>query len=219
MNERRQTGDGLRATARASLARGLDAHPIAKPLSAGHRILTVACRLSPVAVALLVTACHRENRYFAPPPHSDVPPTQVAMSGLVAGQQSLQFREQQRREYEGNAYHMSEGKRLFTWFNCTGCHANGGGGSGPALMDDRWIYGGEIDEVYLTIAQGRPNGMPAFGGKVPSQQIWQLAAYVRSMGGHGPKSARPGRDDHMQRDSEQGRTDEPINPAPAPTTR
>jgi cytochrome c oxidase cbb3-type subunit III len=208
MNARKQSGYGLRATARAS-----------RTLATSTRALAVARSLSPVALALLLTACHRENRYFAPPQHSDVPPTQVAMSGLVAGQQSLQFREQQQREYEGNAYHMSEGKRLFTWFNCTGCHANGGGGSGPALMDDRWIYGGEIDQIYLTIAQGRPNGMPAFGGKVPSQQIWQLAAYVRSMGGHGPKSARPGRDEHMQRDSEQGRRDEPINPAPAPTTR
>ena len=138
------------------------------------------------------------------------------MSGLVAGQQSVQFRQQQGREYEGNAFHMSEGKRLFRWFNCTGCHANGGGGSGPALMDDKWIYGGEIDEIYLTIVQGRPNGMPAFGGKIPSQQIWQLAAYVRSMGGHGPKSARPGRDDHMQRDSEQGRMDQAVKPVTSP---
>jgi cytochrome c oxidase cbb3-type subunit 3 len=143
------------------------------------------------------------------------------MSGLVAGPQSIQFREKQAREYEGNAYHLSEGKRLFTWFNCTGCHAHGGGGSGPALMDDRWIYGGEIDEIYLTILQGRPNGMPAFGGKIPPQQIWQLAAYVRSMGGHGPKSARPGRDEHIQRDSEQARRDRPIKPSPppAPTTQ
>jgi cytochrome c oxidase cbb3-type subunit 3 len=166
-----------------------------------------------LASVLAMTACHRENRYFTAPPNADVPPAQQSMSGLVAGQESVQFRKQQGREYEGNAYHMSEGKRLFQWFNCTGCHANGGGGSGPALIDDRWIYGGEIDEIYLTILQGRPNGMPAFGGKIPSQQIWQLAAYVRSMGGHGPKSARPARDDHMQRDSEQGRRDQPINPS------
>jgi cytochrome c oxidase cbb3-type subunit 3 len=170
------------------------------------------------ALALILAAasgCHRENRYFQPPKGSDVAPAQEQMSPLVAGQESLQFREQQQKQYEGNAYHISEGKRLFTWFNCVGCHAHGGGDSGPALMDDRWIYGGEIDQIYLTIVQGRPNGMPAFGGKIPSQQIWQLAAYVRSMGGHGPKAARPGRDDHMQLDSEQGRKDEELNHAPA----
>jgi cytochrome c oxidase cbb3-type subunit 3 len=169
-----------------------------------------------LASFLILAACHRENRYLVAPEHSDAAPAQTSMSSIVAGTRSAQFTAQQRREYEGNAYHVSEGKRLFTWFNCTGCHANGGGGSGPALMDDRWIYGGEIDQIYLTIVQGRPNGMPAFGGKIPSQQVWQLAAYVRSMGGHGPKSARPGRDDHMQRDSEQGRTDEDIKPAAPP---
>ena len=125
------------------------------------------------------------------PPRSDLPPTEVALSPLVAGQGSTQFREQQQHHYQDNAYHVSEGKRLYEWFNCTGCHAHGGGAIGPALMDDRWIYGGEIDQIYLTIAQGRPNGMPAFGGKIPPQQIWQIAAYVRTMGGHGPKSARP----------------------------
>jgi cytochrome c oxidase cbb3-type subunit III len=180
------------------------------------RSLSLLCSLCALWPFLLLSSCHRENRYFTPPSQSDVAPAQVRMSGLVAGEASLQFREQQRREYEGNAYHVSEGKRLYMWFNCYGCHASGGGDSGPPLMDDRWIYGGEIDQIYLTIVQGRPNGMPAFGGKIPSQQIWQLAAYVRSMGGHGPKSARPGRDDHMQRDSEQGRKDEEIKPTAEP---
>jgi cytochrome c oxidase cbb3-type subunit 3 len=164
-----------------------------------------------------LVACHRENRAFEAPPGSALAPTQVAMISLVAGESSAEFREQQRHEYEDSAYHLSEGKRLFSQFNCTGCHAHGGGGSGPALMDDRWIYGGEIDQIYLTIVQGRPNGMPAFGGKIPSQQVWQLAAYVRSLGGHGPKAARPSRDDHIQIPAEQGKRDEALNTAPAQT--
>lgn len=168
-----------------------------------------------VVASTALTACHRENRYFEPPPGSDVAPSELRLSPLVAGQASMQFREQQQKMYEGNAYHVAEGKRLYQWFNCVGCHAQGGGDSGPALMDDQWIYGGEIDQIYLTIVQGRPNGMPAFGGKIPSQQVWQLAAYVRSMGGHGPKAARPGRDDHMQRPSEQGRRDEDVRGMPS----
>jgi len=179
--------------------------------------MRIALRLLPiVVVSVLASGCHRENRYITPPANADLPPSQQSMSDLVAGEASLQFRRQRTREYEGNAHHISEGKRLFQWFNCVGCHANGGGGSGPALMDDRWLYGGEIDDIYLSIVQGRPNGMPAFGGKVPSQQVWQLAAYVRSMGGHGPKAARPGRDEHMQRDSEQGRKEEPVIPGAPP---
>jgi cytochrome c oxidase cbb3-type subunit III len=180
---------------------------------------SIQCVLSWLAIGALaaLSGCERERRQFIAPPNSDLPPTEVHLTEIVSGPGSSEFREQQRRAYEENAYHQSEGKRLYTWFNCSGCHANGGGASGPPLMDDQWIYGGEIDQIYLTIAQGRPNGMPSFGSKVPSQQIWQLAAYVRSMGGHGAKSARPGRDDHIQRDSEQGRKDEPIHPAPAET--
>jgi len=56
--------------------------------------------------------------------------------------------------YENNAYNLSEGKRLYQWFNCVGCHAHGGGDSGPPLMDNQWRYGGEIEQIYATIQQG-----------------------------------------------------------------
>ena len=48
-------------------------------------------------------------------------------------------------------------------------------------MDDEWIYGGRLEQIHQTMVEGRPNGMPAWGGKIPDQQLWQLAAYVRSM--------------------------------------
>src|SRR4051794_2481147 len=35
---------------------------------------------------------------------------------------------------ETSGYDVSEGQRLFRNFNCNGCHANGGGAIGPALM-------------------------------------------------------------------------------------
>jgi cytochrome c oxidase cbb3-type subunit III len=103
-----------------------------------------------------------------------------------------------KNEYEQNAYALSEGKRLFSSYNCSGCHANGGGGMGPALIDDKWIYGSQPDQIFATIVQGRPNGMPSFHGKVPDYQVWQIAAYVRSMSGLVPKDAAPGRNDDMQ---------------------
>jgi cytochrome c oxidase cbb3-type subunit 3 len=94
---------------------------------------------------------------------------------------------------------MSEGKRLFSQMNCTGCHANGGGGAiGPALTDDKWIYGSEPDHIFATIVEGRPNGMPAFHGKLPDYEVWQIAAYVRSLSGNVSKDAAPGRNDDMQ---------------------
>jgi cytochrome c oxidase cbb3-type subunit 3 len=83
--------------------------------------------------------------------------------------------------YYENAEAVVTGKRLFGQYNCSGCHSNGGGGMGPSLMDDEWIYGGRLEQIHQTLVEGRPNGMPAWGGKIPDQQLWQLAAYVRSM--------------------------------------
>jgi cytochrome c oxidase cbb3-type subunit III len=98
--------------------------------------------------------------------------------------------------YEYNAYAISEGKRLYEWFNCSGCHAHGGGAIGPALMDDKWVYGSDPARIYETIVAGRPNGMPAFR-TVPDQQVWQLVAYVRSLGGQVRDDVAPGRKDSM----------------------
>jgi cytochrome c oxidase cbb3-type subunit 3 len=69
---------------------------------------------------------------------------------------------------------------------------------GPALMDSKWLYGAEPAQVFATIMQGRPNGMPAFQGRIPEEQAWQIVAYVRSMSGLTPQDARPGRGDGMQ---------------------
>jgi cytochrome c oxidase cbb3-type subunit 3 len=99
--------------------------------------------------------------------------------------------------YQGNAWGIAEGKRLYENFNCVGCHAHGGGGMGPALMDAEWIYGSEPPRIFQSIVEGRPNGMPPFGDKVVAPQIWQLVAYVRSLSGQAPMAALPGRSDHL----------------------
>jgi cytochrome c oxidase cbb3-type subunit 3 len=99
--------------------------------------------------------------------------------------------------YQENAYALNEGKRLFESYNCVGCHAHGGGAIGPALMDDRWIYGSAPENVFATIVEGRPNGMPSFRGRIPDFQVAELAAYVRSMSGLTTSTWAPGRDDHM----------------------
>jgi cytochrome c oxidase cbb3-type subunit III len=77
---------------------------------------------------------------------------------------------------------MAQGRQLFMSFNCAGCHgAAGGGGIGPPLADEDWIYGGSDANIYATIVQGRPNGMPAFGPSLQGEVVWKLAAYVRSL--------------------------------------
>jgi len=75
---------------------------------------------------------------------------------------------------EENATALSDGKRLFSQYNCTGCHANGGGAIGPPLMDEKWIYGSDPQIIYSTIVEGRPNGMPSFRHKISDYQVWSF---------------------------------------------
>lgn len=78
---------------------------------------------------------------------------------------------------------LQDGRRLFNWYNCSGCHGgHGGGGMGPSLRDPVWLYGDRPDQIFDSIAQGRSEGMPAWGSKIPQQQIWELVTYLKSMG-------------------------------------
>lgn len=77
---------------------------------------------------------------------------------------------------------LQDGRRLFDWYNCSGCHGgHGGGGMGPSLRDNVWLYGDRDGQIFDSIAEGRSQGMPAWGTKIPEDQIWQLVAYIKSM--------------------------------------
>lgn len=102
------------------------------------------------------------------------------------------------KPYENNAYQLSQGKRLYEWFNCTGCHANGGGAAGPAFLDGWWRYGPDMVSIFVSIQDGRPHGMPAFRDKLTTDQIWQLAGYVQTIGMYSAKTASSSRNDEMQ---------------------
>ena len=65
---------------------------------------------------------------------------------------------------------IAAGKQLFSAMNCVGCHFNGGGGMGPPLMDNIWIYGNSIENIAATIREGRPNGMPSFRAFCPTSK-------------------------------------------------
>jgi cytochrome c oxidase cbb3-type subunit III len=151
-----------------------------------------------IAVGVLLAACEREDREFRPEPMATETHEEIALTPLSPG--SGGPRQQPSglgAQYTANAYHVSLGKKWFSAFNCNGCHANGGGGSGPPLMDDRWIYGSRIENIVETIREGRPNGMPSFRGKITDEQIWQLAAYVLSMSGNVSSDVAPGRNDDL----------------------
>jgi cytochrome c oxidase cbb3-type subunit 3 len=164
-----------------------------------------------VAAGAALLGCDREERQLHAGAPSADPVYSVQLSTLVpvtqpSTQPSVTWSGPIKNSYEENAYAMSEGQRLYNAYNCVGCHAHGGGGMGPPLIDDQWIYGSQPQQVFSTIVQGRPNGMPAFGTKVPAYQIWQISAFVRSMSGLARFDAAPSRGDEMKN-------------APAPTTK
>jgi len=120
----------------------------------------------------LLTSCEREDRPLRSEPILNENKEAIALSSTAPGPGGpIEYKTGIRNEYEKVAFHVSQGKKLYTWYNCSGCHANGGGGSGPALMDDVWIYGSSIENIAASIREGRPNGMPTIRGKIPEDQI------------------------------------------------
>lgn len=85
--------------------------------------------------------------------------------------------------YTGNPGAASEGRQLFVQYNCSGCHGGrAGGGMGPSLRDSAWIYGNSDAQIYDSIFEGRPNGMPTWGAKISADQIWKIVSYIRTLG-------------------------------------
>ncbi|MBZ9702065.1 MULTISPECIES: c-type cytochrome [unclassified Mesorhizobium] len=150
-----------------------------------------------LSAMLALAACQREERDTRPQSALGSGQQPTPVTALEPGGQRPLPSDNKAASFEANAFHLSEGKRLFSWFNCSGCHANGGGGMGPALMDEKWVYGSSIESIHATIRDGRPNGMPSFRNKIPDDQIWELAAFVRSLSGNAPSSAAPQRNDDM----------------------
>jgi len=161
-------------------------------------------RAAAVAALALGLACKREERRFNDASPSAPAYAAVTLDTLQPGVPSPELTV--KSPSEGNAYDISQGKQLFEQWNCSGCHSHGGGGMGPPLMDNEWIYGSSPENIVATIVEGRPNGMPSFRNRITSNQLWQLAAYVRSMSGLEPKAPSPGRDDDMQYKVDEQRT-------------
>ena len=169
--------------------------------SAGPTMHFLRSFFSPAVALLLmllltITSCKREERGFRVPPPAAQKLGAVSLSDLHPAGASQPM--PMRFDYDENAYAISQGQQLFTSFNCVGCHAHGGGGMGPPLMDNKWIYGSAPPQIFSTIIEGRPNGMPSFHGKIPDYQVWQLAAYVRSLSGLVSPNAAPARSDELK---------------------
>lgn len=156
-----------------------------------------------VCTFLCITACEREQRRFSElaafsalamaQPHSGLQPAHTSEDGELP----RNARVPSAGLYDRNAYAIGEGKHLFIAFNCNGCHGQGGGGEGPSLMDNRYRYGSEPGNLFASVVEGRPNGMPSFRGKLTQQQAWQLVSFLRALGGMVALDAQTGRSDAL----------------------
>jgi cytochrome c oxidase cbb3-type subunit 3 len=88
---------------------------------------------------------------------------------------------------------------------CASCHGEAAQGLiGPNLTDDRWLHGGQVVQIFNTIAKGVPaKGMPPWGRALPPEELAALVSYVRSLQGSTPPNPKP----------PEG---EPVTPEPLP---
>ena len=167
-----------------------------------------------LGLAVVVAGCERETRQLK----SDLQNAKTQPGRRISAlQPGPEEKAPGQPDYAGNAQALSEGKRLFSAFNCVGCHGHGGGSIGPAFIDGKWKYGSTLENIHETILEGRSEGMPAFGAKITDEQAWQLAAYVRSLSGNVPQDAATSRDDHMKANPPENSVDrEPAQPDQPP---
>ena len=137
--------------------------------------MTHALALLPLLVAL--TGCHRSQGSAVANEAAFPQSTNV---GPIPGDVTVVH--QTLDPYLQDPVAIQEGNRLFNWYNCSGCHGvHGGGGMGPSLRDASWMYEKSDAQLLDTLIHGRSNGMPAWGNKIPEDQMWKIIAYVKSL--------------------------------------
>lgn len=140
------------------------------------------------AGALLLASCGRsegDSTTAAPPQAS---PSMEAIAavplGDLAGAAESHLAATIPNPYRDDPQAAQQGHELFVRMNCAGCHGYGAtGGMGPNLTDAYWRYGGAPVQIFKSIHDGRPQGMPAWNPALPPQEIWKLVAYIQSLGG------------------------------------
>lgn len=164
-----------------------------------HRMRRLSLLLSAACIA---TGCRNNagtvGDTAVSAPASSTSPEQNATSHLLVAGDSLRFIEHPeilpagfplqvtplpiKNPYEGHKAAIATGAKLFVGYNCLDCHgADGSGAMGPSFQDGRWHFGGSPGDVFESIYEGRPDGMPAWGGRISNDQIWMLTVYVRSL--------------------------------------
>src|SRR5258708_13101504 len=116
-----------------------------------------ALQIAPLLIAaILLASCKREERTLRQLPPANETLNTIQISGLNPGANLIPTPPSSNM-YEESAYAVSEGQKLYEGYNCVGCHAHGGGGIRPPLMDRNWLYRGETGNLLPTILPDRTN--------------------------------------------------------------
>jgi mono/diheme cytochrome c family protein len=143
--------------------------------------------LTMAAAALLLASCEQRGATSVSGSASPERAIDALPGGDLAGAVQSNIGAGIRNPLEGQPEAIAAGKQLFVQMNCAGCHGYDLGGSmGPNLTDKYWRYGGSPGAIYRSIADGHPQGMPAWRRALPPDQIWKLTAYIQSFGGATP---------------------------------
>ncbi|HXT14367.1 MAG TPA: c-type cytochrome [Gemmatimonadaceae bacterium] len=127
--------------------------------------------------AIAVAGCQNESNTQAA---AGAPPANAYFIGPQPGPDRALI--PVKNPYAGDTRVLADGRRLFNWYNCSGCHGDhAGGGMGPSLRDSAWYYGGDEASIFASIAEGRQHGMPSWGSKLPSDDIWKIVTYIKSL--------------------------------------
>lgn len=88
-------------------------------------------------------------------------------------------------------YAINGGGAIFRTY-CSQCHGSGAAGAKgyPNLLDDDWLWGGDVESIYLTIAHGiryeqdddtRYSEMPAFDDLLEDEEVDAVVEYVAAL--------------------------------------
>ncbi|MDF1504880.1 c-type cytochrome [Roseisolibacter sp. H3M3-2] len=153
-----------------------------------HSPLRRAALACTCALALLAAGCRDEPPRVLPDAALTEGAAPVRTSALRAGGYTPDV--PATNPYDGDAQALAAGRRLYGSMNCAGCHGpEGGGGIGPPFADAEWIYGAAPENIVQSVLQGRPNGMPAFAGKLPPGEVWKIAAFLTDLSKKGQAKA------------------------------
>ncbi|MEZ5473659.1 MAG: cytochrome-c oxidase, cbb3-type subunit III [Steroidobacteraceae bacterium] len=110
--------------------------------------------------------------------------TQAAANEALLQQTLAPFAAQTIPQLEKNPAALTIGRNLFA-NNCATCHgADARGAPGfPNLVDNDWLWGGDIDDIVTTITDGRIGVMAPWGEALGPKGVEDVLAYVMTLSG------------------------------------